>query len=321
MTNQDVLHVATGTNTAYLHWCATTILSAMRSTPERRVVAHVIADPDVGPEDRDRLSRMATAAGGGVEFLELDQARLANLPAPVRNHGGAISCARFLLPDQLPDVDRVVYLDADTLTVASLAPLATTPLDGAGLAAVPNVVEARMRWHLDRLGLGGRPYLNSGVLVMDLDWMRRHDSPRLLLECLRENADELMWVDQDALNLVFGSGWARLHPRWNAQNSLWRWPELAADVFGREQLRQALADPAVLHFEGPSIAKPWHFLCTHPFAASYRDVAAATPWGPVPLSDRTAPTRLIARTPRSWRLPLYVRLLQVRGWFRRSPSG
>jgi lipopolysaccharide biosynthesis glycosyltransferase len=316
-----VLHVATGTNSAYLHWCATTVLSAIRSTPQRRVVAHVIADPDVAAQDRNRLSGMAAAAGGELDFLELDVARLADLPAPARNHGGAISCARFLLPDQLPGVDRVVYLDADTLTVSSLAPLATAPLDGSGLAAVTNVVEPRMRWHVQRLGLGDRPYLNSGVLVMDLDWMRRHDSPRLLLECLRDRAEELMWVDQDALNLVFGDGWTRLHPRWNAQNSLWRWPDLAAGVVGREQLDEALADPAVLHFEGPSIAKPWHYLCTHPYAPAYRDVAAATPWGPVPLSDRTPVTALIARTPRSWRIPLYVRLLQARKRFRRSPSG
>jgi lipopolysaccharide biosynthesis glycosyltransferase len=318
VTEAGVLHVATGTNSAYLHWCATTVLSAIRSTPELQLVVHVIVDQDVTEQHRDRLSGMASDAGGEVRFLELDQSRLADLPDPVRHHGGAISCARFLLPDQLLDVDRLVYLDADTLTASSLAPLAETPLGGTGLGAVTNVVEPRMRWHLERLGLAARPYLNSGVLLMDLDWMRRHDSPRLLLECLRDRADELMWVDQDALNLVFGDDWVPLHPRWNAQNSLWRWPDLAAEVFGRAQLDEALTDPAVLHFEGPSIAKPWHYLCTHPYASAYRDVAARTPWGPVQLSDRTAATALIARTPRSWRLPLYVRLLQMRSWFRRS---
>jgi len=316
-----VLHVATGTNTAYLHWCATAVLSAIRATPERRLVFHVIVDPDVGAGGRDRLARMAASAGADLDFLELDQGRLADLPEPVRNHGGAISCARFLLPDQLPTVDRVIYLDADTLTARSLAPLATTSLDGHGLAAVANVVEPRMRWHLERLGLADRPYLNSGVLVMDLDWMRRYDSPRQLLDCLRERGEQLMWVDQDALNLVFGEDCVLLHPRWNAQNSLWRWPALAAEVFDRAAVREAVADPAVIHFEGPSIAKPWHYLCTHPFAPAYRAVAAATPWGAVQLSDRTPATALIARTPRSWRLPLYVRLLRARRWFRRSPSG
>jgi lipopolysaccharide biosynthesis glycosyltransferase len=315
-----VVHVATGTNNSYLHWCATTILSAIRSTPEQRLVAHVIVDRDVGMADRGRLSRMALAAGGVVEFLELDEDRLSDLPGPVRNHGGAISCARFLLPDQLPSVDRLVYLDADTLTAGSLAPLAAAPLDGSGLGAVTNVVEPRMRWHLERLGLADRPYLNSGVLVMDLDWMRRHDSPRLLLDCLRDNSEQLLWVDQDALNLVFGDGWARLHPRWNAQNSLWRWPELAAQVYGEDASREALQAPSVLHFEGPSIAKPWHYLCTHPYAAAYRDVAGRTPWGPVRLSDRTPATALIARMPPSWRLPAYVWLLQARSRFRRTLS-
>jgi len=314
------LHLATGTNAAYLHWCATTVLSALRSTPDADTTVHVIVDDDVTASDRARMARMVEGEGATVDWVGVDHARLAELPDQVREHGGAISCARFLLPDQLADVDRLVYVDADTLVVSSLLSLADTDLGGAGLGAVHNVVEPRMRWHLDQLPLAdpGR-YLNSGVLVMDLGWMRAHGTSRELLDCVRRQADTLLWVDQDALNLVFAGAWAELHPRWNAQNSLWRWPELAGEVFGPVVLRETLTDPAVLHFEGPSLAKPWHYLCTHPFRERYRAMAAQTPWGPVPLADRTPATALIARAPAGWRLPLYVRLLAARRRFTRQP--
>jgi lipopolysaccharide biosynthesis glycosyltransferase len=318
----EPVHVATATNAAYLPWCATTLLSAMQSTSGRVVVAHVIVDDDVQARDRDALVRMGESEHAEVRFVEIDRQRLADLPAAVRNHGGAISCARFLLPEQLADVERVVYLDADTLVVDSLAPLVPTPLGPAGLGAVCNVVDPGMRWHLDRLPLqnAGR-YLNSGVLLMDLARLRADGAADELLECVRRYAATLLWVDQDALNLVFGDGWTELHPRWNAQNSLWRWPELAADVLGADALRAATTAPAVLHFEGPSLAKPWHYLNSHPYRDRYRAVTAATPWGPVTPEDRTPATAVIARMPAAWRLPMYVRLLALRARVRPTRSG
>lgn len=310
---REPLHLATGTNRAYLHWCATTILSAVRATQDHDVTVHLLIDSDVTEEDCLRLRAMTEGAGARLSFLPVDHQRLSDLPDAVRHHGGAVSCARFLLAEELPAVDRLVYLDADTLAVDSLGELATTGLGGAALGAVRNVVEPRMRWHLDELGFGrDEPYLNSGVLVMDLAVMRRDAAADQLLDTVRRRAGELLWVDQDALNLVFRDGWKQLHPRWNAQNSMWRWPEVAAQVVGAERLREATQTPAVLHFEGPSLAKPWHFLCSHPYRDAYLAAARETPWGEVRLQDRTAATRLLAVAPARWRVPLYVRLLQSR---------
>jgi lipopolysaccharide biosynthesis glycosyltransferase len=315
------IHLATGTNAAYLHWCATAVLSAIEATPERPLTVHVIVDDDVDVGSRERLTKMAAARDAAVDFVAVDRTRLADLPEAVRHHGGAISCARFLLPEQLGDVDRLVYLDADTLVTDSLAELAGVGLGDHPLGAVVNVIEPRMRWHLERLGLDARPYLNSGVLVLDLDRLRHEGSADRLLSCVRERGEALMWVDQDALNLVHGDEWLAVHPRWNAQNSFWRWPDLAAAALGADLHREAVQRPGVVHFEGPSIAKPWHYLCTHPMRAPYRATAARTPWGRVTLADRTLVTRLIATAPPSWRLPAYVRLVQARQRLRRERSG
>jgi lipopolysaccharide biosynthesis glycosyltransferase len=156
------------------------------------------------------------------------------------------------------------------------------------------------------------------VLVLDLDWLRTRDLASQLLDVVRSRGEALLWVDQDALNLVLGVDWCELHPRWNAQNSLWRWPQLAADVFGARGAREATESPAILHFEGPSLAKPWHYLCAHPYRTAYLETAARTPWGPVQLADRTVATRLIAGLPNRWRIPAYVQLLATRERFRPS---
>lgn len=311
-------HLALATDAAYLPWCATAIRSAVRATGERPLVVHLLHTADVGGPDRDRLRRMVEDDGATLHLLAVEQLPLDRLPPAVQAHGGAVSCARLLLPEVLPQVDRLVYLDADTLTRTSLDELWTTSLDGAALGAVRNVVEPAMRERLTRLGVvDPSRYLNSGVLVMDLHRMREQGSAEALLQCVRDRGAELLWVDQDALNLVLGDAWCELHPRWNAQNSFWDWPVWAQEVLGPAALNEATDQPAVLHFEGPLLCKPWHQLCRHVHTGDYREALASTPWVGQPLTDRTAATRVIGCLPPDRRTDAYLGLLRWRRRFSR----
>lgn len=256
---------------------------------------------------------MVEDLGTAIDFHDVDYERLAGLPPSVAQHGGPISCARLILAETIPDVDRCVYIDADTLTVSSLSALGTMPLDDAPVGAVLNVVEPSMRESLHDLGFA-KPlrYLNSGVLLMNLDYLRRHDAADELLTYMRERVDSLIWGDQGALNAVFAGAWLELHPRWNTQNSYWHWHDWAVETFGQDRLAEATSDPAILHFEGPLLAKPWHYLSNHGYRHDYRATLAATPWGPLPLEDRTLATRLMAWLPWKQRVAAYLRLLEFR---------
>jgi lipopolysaccharide biosynthesis glycosyltransferase len=315
--NPPTVHISTGTDAAYLPWCATTLLSVLRATRDAQVVLHVFCDEDVDDRQRRRLDDMVRAEGGELDMLAVDRAALGALPPAVAAHGGAISCARLLLPELLPDVDRVLYVDADTLAVGSLTALAASPLDGRPLGAVRNVVHPDMRGRLRDLGLDPANYLNSGMLVMDLEAMRKDGTGEATLRFIRDDGERLLWVDQDALNVVFDGAWTALHPRWNAQNSFWTWRPWADDVFGEQVVAEAIADPGLLHFEGPWLSKPWHYLCQHPYAGRYRQMLAATPW-PRPLVDRTVATMAIRALPASLRVRAFLRLQRRRAQHHRG---
>jgi UDP-glucose:(glucosyl)LPS alpha-1,3-glucosyltransferase len=240
-------------------------------------------------------------------------------PASARDRFGPTALLRFELPERLPDVDRVIYLDADTLVGSSLDELSRVELGGLRIAAVANVLAPDMRARVAALGITDhRDFFNSGVLVMDLAAMRASGDGEQLIEMVRAR-DDLLWPDQDALNIVYAGRWKRLHPRYNAMNSLWTWSAWAEDVFG-PQASEARRDPAILHFEGPHIRKPWHYLSTHPWTERYRETLARTPWGSTPPEDETPTTRVIRRLPEAWRVPAYIWLLRVRRRLRAAPG-
>jgi lipopolysaccharide biosynthesis glycosyltransferase len=298
---------------AYLPWTGTTIASCARACVGWRVNVHLLHSPDVGGTEQRQMKSMADGLGVVVDFHPIDEAALEVLPTKGPSLGGRMSWVRVLLPQLLEGVDRVVYLDGDTLVVSSLEPLWNLPLEGAPVAAVANVTERAMYPHVLSLGLDDpNAYFNAGVLVVDLTRWRDEGASEALVSFVSSRAEGLPWFDQDAMNAVFAGRWKALHPRWNTMNSFWTWDELAADLFGADVVGEARADPAILHFEGPSLCKPWHYLCEHPWRDRYRALLRQTPWAAEPLVDRTLMTQAIARLPHAGRLPAYRWLHRVR---------
>ena len=307
------IHVALATDTAYLPWCATTVRSCLDVVAAGELHVHLLHDQPVEPDKREHLAAMVRTAGGSVSWHLVAPERLEMLPSKGVALGGRTSWIRVVLPEVLPDVDRVIYLDADVLVLDTLEPLWATDLTRVPIAAVANVVEPDHHPHVRDLGLdptGG--YFNAGVLVMDLEAMRRDGTVGSLTDYVREHATRLAWFDQDALNVAFAGAWHHLHPRWNAQNSLRTWAAWASEVFGPDARAEAVEHPAILHFEGPAVCKPWHLLCDHPFRDQYRRTLARTPWAAQPVEGVTPLNRIISRLPADRRLPAYVRAVQAR---------
>src|ERR1700722_8759355 len=316
------IHVAVATDHNYLPWCATAVRSCVRATRPRQVSVHVLHEREsLTTEDRMALEGVATAEGGAIAFHCLDAAKLAALPSKGPELGDRISWGRLLLPDLLPSVARIVYLDSDTLVRESLSELWDTPLGENPVAAVANVIEPIMRPYVLSLGLDSHAdYFNAGVLVMNLDQMRAESTLDLVTRYVHARTHEFVWFDQDALNVTFAGRWSRLHPRWNAMNSFWTWTQWAIETHGAQNIHEAMAQPGILHFEGPEICKPWHYLSEHPFRKVYGRELASTPWRSSAPVGRSTSTRLIHLLPRRVRVPAYLRMKQARNTPRRELS-
>jgi lipopolysaccharide biosynthesis glycosyltransferase len=285
----------------------------LRATPEDGLHFHVLHEGTITSDIQMQMRRLLETHGGRVDFDLIDDQLLGVLPTKGASLGGRISWARVLLPELLPEVERVIYVDADVLCVDSLSALWREDLGDAVLGAVRNVIEPGMHPHVAALGIADpRCYFNAGVLLVDLEAMRGQHSWERTRDFVAGAGQPLTWYDQDALNVVFAEQWKPLEPRWNAQNSFWVWSQWAADVLGLDALSDAVRYPAIVHFEGPAIGKPWHYLNPHPYRNHYLAILADTPWAGEPFVDRTMATRLIRQLPSNRRIPAYLKLEEYR---------
>jgi lipopolysaccharide biosynthesis glycosyltransferase len=304
------VHIAFATDSRFLPWCAVAIRSCLDNG--ENVTVHLLHDGSLhGDVGVDRVAAMVDSAGAVLSVHAVDSGAVRALSATDRY--GTVVWLRFLLPELLPDVDRVLYLDADTLVVSALAPLHACDLHSAPFAAVANVVQPSQRARIRDLGIEDhRRFLNSGVLLLDLERMRAEEATATLLSVAATRTRDLLWPDQDTLNLVFAGRWHPLHPRWNAQYTLWSSPDVAADVFGDALADEARRSPAILHFEGPTVCKPWHALNSHPWRQAWRATLERTPWSGTPAEDRNMATMALRLLPVDLRMRGYGHLLRWR---------
>ncbi|HEX2234342.1 MAG TPA: glycosyltransferase family 8 protein [Thermoleophilaceae bacterium] len=276
------LHLSCAADRQYVPHAAAMLRSVLRLRGELDAAVHFLHGPRLPRRARRRLAGMVERLGAAIEFLEVPDERVEGLAlfegiTPTMWY-------RVYLPELLPDVERVLYLDADVLAVAPLGPLWATDVDGWLLAAVTNVFpdHSAARARPAALGLSGpEQYFNSGVLLLNLDEMRRDGTSDKILDFARSN--ELLYPDQDALNAVMARRRLALHPRWNCMNSLFVYP-WADEAFPTGQADEARRRPGIRHFEGPAENKPWHRDCGHEGRELYFEQRRETPWRRVRLT-------------------------------------
>lgn len=98
--------------------------------------------------------------------------------------------------------DKILYLDADTIVKGDLSPIWLQEMEGAALIGTIDRGALEL-WgdYTKTLTYGGIPgYLNAGVLLMNLDLIRRLNLDGQALDLL--NANYYNFADQDVLNIV-----------------------------------------------------------------------------------------------------------------------
>lgn len=166
-----------------------------------------------------------------------------------------------------PEIDSLLYIDADAVAVAPLDALFQLDLGDKALAAVddylmafPEKIERRQK----RIGL--RPkgrYFNAGVLLFDWPKCSKAGALKRARDTFEKEPDRYLAHDQDVLNVVFQDNWLALEPRFNAQTGILSF----------------VGPPAIVHCTGRK--KPWQAVTpwTHRrIKAFYQQALEGTPF-------------------------------------------
>lgn len=204
----------------------------------------------------------------------LSEARLNQLPSD-RTFPPEAAAPLLLTTVLPPDLEKVVFLDADMLVLDDISPLWTLALEGRALAAVVDPAIPCCRsprgvkdWRERRIP-ADTPYFNAGVLVVDLEAWRRRRVVERAIAYIRTVGDRVDYLHQEALNATVWDDWLPIAARWNVSATAGRWFDPTE--------KAAVTAPAIVHFAGR--VKPWRMQSGSRFAAAYADVLSRVAGG------------------------------------------
>lgn len=155
---------------------------------------------------------------------------------------------RLLIPN-LVNEKRAVYLDSDTIVRADLSKLFNVDLNGSAIAGCYNFFEPSEQHIKPPIVSEDTVYINSGVLVMDLEALRNNNFLEKAEEIHRVYYDKILASDQCVINKYLEKNKMILDRKWNYM--------VKGGKYTEEQFLDVLKDDtiSILHFTDCS--KPW----------------------------------------------------------------
>jgi lipopolysaccharide biosynthesis glycosyltransferase len=173
---------------------------------------------------------------------------------------------RMLLPELLPDIDKIIYLDTDLVVCDALLDLYNTDIGDNLLAGVLDYFTSRIQWlvrehkvQYKELKFNRKEYINSGVLIMNLQKLREINLKKSWIDLSQK---KLFWApDQDILNYTCEGKKFLLPLKYNYNPLFITDFEILAreKIIRQDDLEDAKNTAFIIHFFG--IDKPWKTDC------------------------------------------------------------
>lgn len=257
----------------YAEFLRVTLYSLLCNRDTLRLYDILVIHHELSSERKEQILALAeNQQGVTIRLIDVHAASV-NFPKSANAYySRAINYRLFLFDRMFEKYSRMLYLDSDTIVLDDISRLFDTELGENEIAGVRAedfrlLSETRRAVYLDgypynvdnyrKDGLGmmaPENYINSGVLVLDLEKARKRITMEGIYERLFEH--EYMYSDQDVLNILFDGKGKLLDCRWNYQTCIEE--NLRSGNPYNEQLYADLKreTPGIVHYVGQR--KPWN---------------------------------------------------------------
>ena len=168
---------------------------------------------------------------------------------------------RLLLPNILPSTEKVIWLDGDVIVLEDLGKMYALPMDGLYLRGQLDNSPSLA----DQFGVKNDHYICSGVLLMNLEEMRKDNIVHFYLSFIEQFKDKLVQHDQTVINVIGYTKTGILPARYGIFN-IYKWAKRmnkfinslrSSEKYKASEYRAAQQHPAIIHY----VRKPWQHKC------------------------------------------------------------
>ncbi len=209
----------------------------------------IVLHQKLGEEHQKRLGALSTDFAR-VEFISME----GKLNEIVDHAGSRLRCNyftltiffRLLIADMFPQYDKGIYIDSDIVVPADIAEMYQIDIADNLIGACSDLsimeVPIFMRYLDEVIGVGGKNYINSGVLLLNMRKLREVSMGRRFLELFNKYHFDSVAPDQDYINSMCKGKIYYLPKEW--------------DTMPNEH-DPKISNPKLIHYN--LFSKPWNY--------------------------------------------------------------
>ena len=195
--NKINVNICSSINKNYIYQCLVSIESVLRNSNKKKtfITYHIFYDPNL---DNNKLEILKSLMNHYSSNLELIFYNMGN--NFIKNENERYSKAVFykLLTPIIINTDRIIFLDGDALTFNDLSEMYQLKFNDNYILGILDFLSDG----IDHLGIHSEIYINSGVILLNLDLIRKENKIYKLINYTNDN-NFLKNVDQTIINYVF----------------------------------------------------------------------------------------------------------------------
>lgn len=282
----DEYQIVYASDDGYAEALGVSLTSLFENNQDAKSIQVTILDSGISSKNHTRIEEVCLKYNRSlprwVKAVDIEK----HLSIRVNLDRGSLSqYARIFLNEVYDsDIERVLYLDCDTLIVSSIANLWNMSLQGNIIAALKDAFSAMYRRNID---LQKEDVMfNSGVMLVDLNQWRKQRVEKYVLDFILSKNGKVQQGDQGALNAVLSRKTKVLDPQYNlvsiffdltyAQIKKYRKP---VDFYTKNEIENAKKNPVIIHFTSSFYnRRPWFQNSNHVKASQWLDYRNKGPW-------------------------------------------
>ena len=260
---REPINICFASDNNYAKYMGVAIASILKNKDKSDIINIYVLDGGISDARKNEISKLSVIAPFNIQYLQVNTDFFKYLPMCDTKHLTSAAYYRLTIASQLPELDKVLYLDCDLIARRSLYDLYNIKI---GNNYIAGVIDILYKENTSRLNLN--KYVNSGVLLMNLDKWRKDNIEKKFWQYIEKHGDRIVWHDQDVINVVCQKGIEYIDDKWNCQ---------VTDYCGgnSEHFKQIGANAYIMHFV--SDRKPWKGKYSH-WSKYYYKYVKITPW-------------------------------------------
>ena len=130
------INICFATDNNYIKPLSTSLYSILSNTDKNDILNVFILEDNVSSESKKKLTDTFNTKNCNIKFINIDTALTNNFPKyKITPHITKAGYLRLFIAEYLKDIDKIIYLDCDTIVLSNIRDLFITDIENYYIAA------------------------------------------------------------------------------------------------------------------------------------------------------------------------------------------